>query len=135
MTSVWVVDDDEDYRQLVTLALREHCGVEEVRVFREGTSALRVAQSASGDALPDLVLMDLHMPRTTGLEAMRQLRLHHPSLPVAILSNAATDEEVRACLAEKPLAFLRKPFGFHELVDALRLVVEGVPRPTAAPSA
>ncbi len=135
MTSVWIVDDDEDYRQLVALALREHCGIESVRVFRDGASVVSAALSAAGDELPDLVLLDLHMPRSTGLDVLRQLRGVQPQVPVAILSNAANDEEMRACLAEKPLAFLRKPLGFHELVAALRVVIEGVPRPTAAPMA
>jgi len=134
MKSVWIVDDDEDYRQLVTLALQDHCGVPAVQAFHDGDSALRQALQAGSD-LPSLVLLDLHMPRISGLEVLRQLRTHRPELPVAILSNAASDDEMHRCLAEKPLALLRKPLGFHALVATLRSLLDGAAEPTTAPSA
>lgn len=112
MTSVWIVDDDEDSASWWRWRCANTAHRIGARVQRRRIGGER-GPLAAGDELPDLVLLDFHMPRSTGLDVLRQLRRVQPQVPVAILSNAANDEEMRACLAEKPLAFLRKPLGFR----------------------
>jgi DNA-binding response OmpR family regulator len=118
MESVLVVDDDDDYRELVALALHEHCRIEAVRGFGDAASAL-LHLASEPQASPALVLLDLHMPRVDGLDALRQLRSSGHAAPVAFLSSAASPEEQADCLAAGAMAFVVKPARYEDLVQRL----------------
>ncbi|HET8745127.1 MAG TPA: response regulator [Ramlibacter sp.] len=126
MQAVLVVDDDENYRELVVLTLEDECGVLPVHGFA-GAAALLRHLDGGGAEPPRLVLLDLHMPDMDGLELMRQIRQRHPGLPVAFLSGAARPEERAACLAAGATAFLQKPAAYPELVHALGELVRSLP--------
>lgn len=116
MNPVLVVDDDESYRELVMLALEDHCGVE-VHGFG---SAAPLLQHLGGGAAAALVLLDLHMADMNGVALLREVQRLQPRLPVAFLSGAAAAEEREACLAGGACAFLRKPVAYTELIRLLQ---------------
>lgn len=104
---VLVVDDDEDIRKLLALLLRKAGSL--VECAGDGSEALaRIRQSR-----PDLVVLDLMMPRTPGWDVLESLRgtLHAP--PVVVLS--ALDECRRAARAGAA-GCLAKPFRIHDLL-------------------
>jgi CheY-like chemotaxis protein len=124
MHSVFVVDDDESYRELVQLTLEDHCGVASVQGFEGAGSLLR--HLAQAQDAPCMLLLDLHLQGHTGVDLLRQLRSSGIQAPVAFLSGAALPEERAACLAAGAIAFLSKPVAYADLVQALRELVDSV---------
>ena len=113
--SVLVVDDDERVRSLLRLALARSGLV--VLEAPDGAAALDLVRRAR----PDLVLLDMMMPGLGGLEVCRRLRADPATrtLPVLMLSAAASEEDRRAGLESGADAYLTKPFSPRALLAAV----------------
>lgn len=109
-----VVDDDDDVRSALDELLREE-GVEVVGLAADGDEGVSLALSLS----PDVILLDVRMPRLNGLDAARQLRLQLPSTKIVMLS--AYDDKALISEAEQigVDAFLIKGCSLVELLDAV----------------
>jgi DNA-binding response OmpR family regulator len=109
---VLIVEDDQDTREVMVYTLeQEGFEVEAAPDGEQGLAAMRARR-------PDLVLLDLLMPRLTGrevLEAMRRNRLLS-SLPVVIVSALPAQSQPAAVLMH-----LQKPFGMSDLIAAVRM--------------
>lgn len=125
MKPVLVVDDDESYRELVTVTLEDHCAAGEVVGFSGGRALLRHLADHPGESA--LALLDLHMPDVSGAELVREIRRLDPQLPIAFLSGSADEDERAACLAAGAMAFLRKPVAYAQLVRSLQELVASLP--------
>ena len=115
---VVIAEDDAGLRQLLTQILRGRMGAEVLGAV-DGEHALQLLS----EVRPDLVLLDLDMPRVNGLEVARRLR-SDPSttdLPILAVSGWAASE---AALAAGCDAFLGKPFRAETLVRRVRALVE-----------
>ena len=105
---VLIVDDEADVRKTLTDILRamryaELLEVEEVSDGREGLDAV-VRQR------PDLVLLDLQMPRMDGLSLLKQIREVEPRLPVIVISATQDNKMSSEALRNGAGAYLPKPF-------------------------
>lgn len=118
--AVWIVDDDDSYRELVTLVLEIHCNVAYVRGFAGGAELLQGFAALGAAPLPALVLLDFHMPGMQAPQVLGALRERRVAAPVVVLSGAASPEERGHCLAQGALAFLEKPARSEDLVRLLR---------------
>jgi two-component system, OmpR family, KDP operon response regulator KdpE len=108
---IMLVDDDEDVREAVSSALTE-AGYDVV-VAREGAEALDALRNSSA---PHLILLDLTMPRMTGVEFRRRLLAEMPRLsavPVVVMSADVEGREKARTLGAA--VFLRKPIRLGEL--------------------
>jgi two-component system, NarL family, response regulator LiaR len=76
---------------------------------------------------PDVVIMDIAMPKLNGIEATRQIKLHYPQTGVLILSAYDDDEYVFALLKAGAAGYLLKSVSGNELVKAIRAVFKGEP--------
>jgi DNA-binding response OmpR family regulator len=115
---VLVADDDDDILSLVTFRL-ERSGYRVIQAV-DGAQALDLAREHK----PDLAVLDVMMPRLTGLEVARALREDESTreLPVILLTARVQDCDVQAGLEAGATAYVRKPFSPRELwerVDAL----------------
>jgi DNA-binding response OmpR family regulator len=119
MISIFLVDDDDNYRELVEVSLQEDCGVDRVQGFARGGLLLQHFAQHPLD-VPALLLLDLHMPGTSGLELLQQVRRVHARLPVAFLSGAVVPQEREACLAAGAVDFLLKPLAYADLTALLQ---------------
>jgi DNA-binding NarL/FixJ family response regulator len=99
-----LVDDDTGFRATLRQLLEQRADVEVLGEAGNGEEAVQLAN----DLHPDVVLMDLAMPRMNGVEATRQLKTRRPEVAVIILT--VHDEEVyrRTALAAGAAAFLEK---------------------------
>src|SRR5689334_6909874 len=96
-------------------------GVEVVALAADGEEA--VAAVAAHD--PDVVLMDLRMPRCDGVTATRRIRAGHPRTQVVVLTTFAEDAEVLAALRAGARGYLTKDASADEVARALERVARG----------
>ena len=91
---ILLVEDNPDDEALTLRALRKHDLADEVVVVRDGAEALAFfyeATRAGDDQLPELVLLDLKLPKADGLQVLKMLREdeHTRRLPVVVLSSSS----------------------------------------------
>ena len=123
MTLRVIIADDQDLvRDGFRMILESH-GIEVVGEARDGLEAVYLARRRS----PDVVLMDIRMPGTDGLEATRQLAGPQVEDPIAviILTTFDLDEYVVGALRAGAGGFLLKDAGREQLVEAVRAVARG----------
>jgi CheY-like chemotaxis protein len=118
------VDDDPNDTALLQAASRKAKLDFELHNVEDGEQAIAYLDQAerSGERIPSLVLLDLKMPRATGVEILRWIR-RHPKLkllPVIVLSGSELQEDIRNAYAEGANSYLVKPLGFEALVDMVR---------------
>lgn len=118
---VVVADDQTVVRDGLVLLLGLLPGVEVVGAARDGEEALAlVAEHA-----PDVVLMDLRMPRLDGVEATRRIRAAHPATQVVVLTTYSDDDSVFAALQAGARGFLTKDAAAEEIAAAIERVRTG----------
>ena len=88
-----------------------------------GLEAVRIAD----DLKPDLVIMDLTMPKTNGLDAIGDIKACSPGTRILILTVHKIEEYVRACLKAGADGYLLKKSSHKELLNAIRHVISGDP--------
>ena len=130
MTKILIAEDERDIRELVDYSL-QFGGFTVVQVTN-GVDAVARAQTE----LPDLILMDVRMPKMTGYEACRQMKAI-PALrdiPVVFLSAKGQETEIQTGLEAGAEEYILKPFAPDELVKQVQAVLERVARRRAAQS-
>ena len=110
---VAVVDDEDDVRLSLQRLLRS-AGFE-VLVYASGTEFLRHVTESS----PDCVVLDMHMPRLTGLDVQAALRTRALDVPVVILTGNETAEMRAAAFAAGVVDYLAKPVDDDVLIGAI----------------
>ncbi len=120
MARILVAEDERDIRELIkfTLTFAGH----EIFTAANGEEAVEQAQAL----LPDLILMDVRMPRLTGYEACRQIKaidsLKHT--PVVFLSAKGQDTEVATGLEAGADDYILKPFAPAELTEHINGILQ-----------
>ena len=117
-----VVDDERDFRLLMTMFLRRSGMPIDVDVASNGADALRQADAQ----LPDLILLDVMMPGMDGFEVCRRLRAGPRTAAIPILMLTALDEvasRARGALAGTD-DYLSKPFARPELLARVRRILQ-----------
>jgi DNA-binding NarL/FixJ family response regulator len=121
---VLIADDHQVVREGLQMILAESDGeIVVVGEASDGDEAVRLAKATT----PDVVLMDLSMPRVDGLEATRRLREAGVTSRVLILTSFAEGEGVRDAVRAGVTGYLMKDVLKTELLTAIRLAADGVP--------
>ncbi|MEU4209106.1 response regulator transcription factor [Streptomyces sp. NPDC026206] len=116
-----VADDQTVVREGIVMLLGLLPGIEVVGAAADGLEAVRlVAEHA-----PDVVLMDLRMPRCDGVEATRRIRAQYPATQVVILTTYADDDSLFPALQAGARGYLTKDAGGEEIVRAVEHVMSG----------
>jgi DNA-binding NarL/FixJ family response regulator len=118
---VLAADDQRVVREGLAMLLGLLPDVEVVGTAADGEEALALAEELQ----PDVILMDLRMPRLDGVEATRRLRASHPAIKVVVLTTYADDRSVFDALRAGALGYLTKDAGAEEIRQALRQVTSG----------
>jgi DNA-binding NarL/FixJ family response regulator len=117
---VLIADDQRVVREGLAMVLGLLPEVEVVGAAADGQEAVAMA----AELLPDIVLMDLRMPRCDGVEATRLLRDRVPGSTVVILTTYADDRSVLAALRAGARGYLTKDAGGEDIRRALRQVLD-----------
>ena len=118
---VLLADDQRVVREGLGTLLGLLEGIEVVGLAADGAQALALA----AEQHPDVVLMDLRMPRCDGVEATRLLREHDPNIKVLMLTTYADDRSVIDALRAGARGYLTKDASAEELHQALQRVTSG----------
>ena len=125
---ILLVEDNPDDEALTLRALKKNNILNEVVVARDGGEALDYlfcrGKFAGHDnrVLPELVLLDLKLPKVDGLEVLRQLRAAAETrlLPVVILTSSNEQRDIIAGYDLGANSYIRKPVDFSQFTEAVR---------------
>ncbi|MCX4407440.1 response regulator [Streptomyces sp. NPDC059837] len=118
---VVVADDQTVVREGIVMLLGLLPGIEVVGAAGDGHEAVALV----AELAPDVVLMDLRMPRCDGVEATRRIRAEHPGTQVVVLTTYADDESLFPALRAGARGYLTKDAGGDEIVRAVESVLSG----------
>jgi len=121
--SVLIVDDHPVVRQGLRAFLELQADLEVVGEAADGVEALEKV----GKLLPDVVLMDLVMPRMDGITAIRQIRALSPSTRILVLTSFSEDDKVFPAVKAGAHGYLMKDIRPVELAESIRSVYRGEP--------
>ncbi|MBV9121351.1 MAG: response regulator [Chloroflexi bacterium] len=125
---ILLVEDNPDDEALTLRALRKHNVTNQVIVARDGAEALEYlfggGQYSSRDTsvTPQVILLDLKLPKIDGLEVLRRIRGDDRTrlLPVVILTSSKEEEDILTGYRLGANSYVRKPVDFVEFTDAVR---------------
>jgi len=120
---VLVVDDQTIVRKGTIALLSEVEGILVVGEAGDGQAAIEQAQALG----PDVVIMDLVMPRLDGIEAIHQIHTHNPEINILALTSFATDDKVLPAIRAGALGYFLKDANPEGLVQAIHQVAQGLP--------
>jgi two-component system, response regulator len=128
--TILVVEDNPDHLELTLLSLQGDGSAHEMAVAYDGAQALdylfgQGAHSGRDTTdQPELVLLDLKLPKLTGLEVLQRMREdpRTATVPVVILTSSSEQEDILACYQGGANSFVRKPVNFADYADKLRQV-------------
>jgi DNA-binding NarL/FixJ family response regulator len=118
---VLIADDQRVVREGLATIVESFEGTEVVGLASDGAEALRLVERHS----PDVVLMDLRMPRLDGVEATRAIRERHGHVQVVVLTTYADDESVIGALSAGAAGYLTKDAAREDIHRALEAAVAG----------
>lgn len=121
VTRVVVADDQTVVREGIVMLLGLLPGIEVVGSAADGADAVRLVAELD----PDVVLMDLRMPRCDGVEATRRVRTEHPGTQVVVLATYADDDSLFPALQAGARGYLTKDADGDEIVRAIDDVLSG----------
>jgi two-component system alkaline phosphatase synthesis response regulator PhoP len=122
MVKILVAEDERDIRELIAFTLR-FAGFE-VELASTGAEAVEKAP----DAIPDLILMDVRMPRMTGYQACEALK-ENPitrDIPVVFLSAKGQESEIQEGLEVGAMEYILKPFAPDELTAQVHRILQEI---------
>ena len=120
MAKILIAEDEQDIRELITFTLR--FAGHEITATTNGEEAYQKAL----EVLPDLILMDVRMPRMTGYEACENLKANDKTkdIPVVFLSAKGQESEVNTGMAAGAEEYILKPFSPDQLTKRISTVLE-----------
>jgi len=127
---ILLVEDNSDDEALILRALKKNNIANKVIVARDGVEALEYLFCRGAHAgrdpldLPQLIMLDLKLPRIDGLEVLRQLRAEFRTrlIPVVILTSSDEEQDIIESYSLGANSYIRKPVDFDQFIEAVRQV-------------
>lgn len=126
--NILLVEDNPDDEALTLRSLNKNNVVNEVVVARDGVEALDFLFATgkytgrNPENLPQVVMLDLKLPKIDGLEVLKRIRSDHRTqlLPVVILTSSDEERDLVESYKLGANSYIRKPVDFHRFADAIR---------------
>lgn len=121
---ILLVEDDPDHEVLAIRALKKANVAHEVKVARDGAEALDYMRGieAGTERRPQLVLLDLKLPKVEGLDVLRAIRASDKTalMPVVVLTSSDEERDIVASYRLGVNSYIRKPVDFSEFAEATK---------------
>jgi len=126
---ILLIEDSIKDARLISEVLHEQGQQHHLRVARDGEEALRMLRGEAPHAAcarPDLVLLDVNLPKLSGVEVLSRIKSDPAlkALPVLMLSTSRADRDVSECYARHANGYLVKPASYDEFVELIQLTLE-----------
>ena len=122
MKPIWIVDDDQSIRFVLDKALlREDLPT---RSFTNPRDVLIALESATDEDGPQILVSDIRMPGSSGLDLLEKVKLMHPGLPVIIMTAFSDLDSAVSAFQGGAFEYLPKPFDLPKAVELIRRAVE-----------
>ena len=118
---ILLVDDQLLFRKGLRTLLEQQEDMEVVGEASDGLQAIEIVRTVA----PDLVLMDIHMPVCSGVEATRMIKSEHPETKVVVLTVSDEDQDLFEAIKSGAEGYLLKDLRPEELFDLIRGVLRG----------
>ena len=126
--SILLVEDNPDDELLTLMALKDNNILNDLTVARDGEEALDYLfgkgkySDRDLSILPQLILLDLNLPKIDGMEVLRQIRAHENTkfLPVVILTSSKEETDIINSYNSGANSYIRKPVDFEQFSEAIR---------------
>ena len=118
---VLVADDHALFRRALAAVFADEADVELVGEASDGEEAVRMA----AELVPDVVLMDVRMPKVLGIDAARQIKADQPSTKIVMLTVSDEEEDLFEAIKAGASGYLLKEVDPAEIAEAIRQIHEG----------
>lgn len=122
---IMVVEDHPEYREVIELSLQEEPDMQLVGIFGAAEVALRSLQSMETRKEADLILLDLHLPGMSGLDAIPFFKQSLPDTNIIILTQSDKEADILQAIQLGAEGYLLKSSSFEEITQGIRTVVDG----------
>ena len=125
---ILLIEDDDDHVALTLRALRTNRIANDVVVARDGEEArdylFGLGKHAERDitSCPELILLDLKLPKISGLDLLRRIRAHDSTrmVPVVVLTSSDHDTDIATSYGLGANSYVRKPVDYQDFMESLR---------------
>ena len=120
--TILLVEDNADDEELTLRALKKSHIMNRVVVARDGVEAIEYLRTCEVSALPQVVLLDLNLPKIDGLGVLRAIRADERTrlVPVVILTSSVEEQDLVRGYGLGANSYVRKPVDFTQFVDAVK---------------
>ena len=127
---ILLVEDDPADQKLIKMSLSKEKIINEIHIANNGEEAMEYLQrSKNGDnetPMPDLILLDLNMPRMDGKEFLKLMRSDDElgSIPVVVLTTSDSDRDILESYKLQAAGYIKKPVSLQEFQDVIQNLSE-----------
>jgi NarL family two-component system response regulator LiaR len=120
---VLIADDHTVVRDGITALLNSEDNIHVIGAAADGTEAVRLAKELD----PDVILLDLVMPRMDGIQAIEEIRKDNPEAKILVLSSYAESHQIYSAIKSGAMGYLLKDSSSDDLIKAIRDTDNNIP--------
>jgi DNA-binding NarL/FixJ family response regulator len=122
---IMLVEDNQAFREVLALTLSDKPDITLHSQFGTADFALRSLQDPSTSKMPDLILLDLYLPGTSGLDAIPWFKKHAPHAEIIILTQSDKEADVLKAIESGAAGYLLKEATLNQITEGIRTVING----------
>ena len=115
---IFIVDDDQDIRKILSLILRS----ELYDVVGQASNGVDILQKLLV-AKPDIVLLDINMPGTSGLDVLEEIKKVYGHIKVIMISSSSNSEDVKTAVCRGASGYIVKPFNTGQVLQNIQRAI------------
>ena len=125
MIRVYLVEDQALVRDAVSALLSLDFNIDVIGQASNGLDALNAINALDEDAMPDIILTDIEMPKMNGIELSEKIAMQFPAIKMVIMTTFSRAGYIRRSLSAGVKGFILKEAPSDELINALKKVMQG----------
>ena len=125
MIKIFLVEDQALVRDAVSALLSLDFNIEVIGQASNGLDALNAINALDEDAMPDIILTDIEMPKMNGIELSEKIAMQFPAIKMVIMTTFSRAGYIRRSLSAGVKGFILKEAPSDELINALKKVMQG----------